>query len=166
MQKINLPEQGYTPTNYAKLVELTQLSNVAFCELFSIPKGTFEKHKAGTRTMKWQDWQVLLETVKQHLTTEQNKMKAYKFESHSKATKFMIDYYVNMCGYKLFEPIIEGGVFAVASKADDTILTLHDDKTIRKSTGHKRDNGVLTEEEYKADSNEHAYTADAASQDE
>lgn len=66
----NLPEQGYTPANYAKLVELTELSNVAFCELFSIPKGTFEKHKAGTRTMKWQDWQALLETVKQHLTTD------------------------------------------------------------------------------------------------
>src|SRR5699024_5363239 len=95
-----------------------------------------------------------------------NIMKAYKFESHSKATKFMINYYVNMCGYKLFEPRIEGGVFAVASKADDTILTLHDDKTIRKSTGHKRDNGFLSEEEYKADSNEHAYTAGAASQDE
>lgn len=69
----NLPEQGYTPANYAKLVELTELSNVAFCELFSIPKGTFEKHKAGTRTMKWQDWQALLETVKQYLATEQQK---------------------------------------------------------------------------------------------
>lgn len=63
----NLPEQGYTPANYAKLVELTELSNVAFCELFSIPKGTFEKHKAGTRTMKWQDWQVLLNTTEQYI---------------------------------------------------------------------------------------------------
>lgn len=59
----NLPEQGYTPANYAKLVELTELSNVAFCEQFSIPKGTFEKHKAGSRTMKWQDWQALLNNV-------------------------------------------------------------------------------------------------------
>ena len=59
----NLPEQGYTPANYAKLVELTELSNVAFCELFNIPKGTFEKHKAGTRTMKWQDWQALATEV-------------------------------------------------------------------------------------------------------
>lgn len=63
----NLPEQGYTPANYAKLVEHTRLSNVAFCELFDIPKGTFEKHKSGKRTMKWQDWQALLETVKQYL---------------------------------------------------------------------------------------------------
>ena len=60
---LSLPEQGYTPANYAKLVELTELSNVAFCELFSIPKGTFEKHKAGTRTMKWQDWQALATEV-------------------------------------------------------------------------------------------------------
>ena len=48
MKMLNLPEQGYTPANYAKLVELTKLSNVAFCELFNIPKGTFEKHGAGT----------------------------------------------------------------------------------------------------------------------
>lgn len=64
---INLPEQGYTPANYAKLVELTGLSNVAFCELFSIPKGTFEKHKAGTRTMKWQDWQLLSTEVTNYI---------------------------------------------------------------------------------------------------
>ena len=93
-------------------------------------------------------------------------MKACKFESHSKATKFMVNYYVNMCGYKLFEPKIEGGVFAVANKADDTILTLHDDKTIRKSTGHKRDNGVLTEDEYRTAHTEYADIASAVSQDE
>ena len=63
----NPPEQGYTPANYAKLVELTGLSNVAFCELFSIPKGTFEKHKAGTRTMKWQDWQALATKVTKYI---------------------------------------------------------------------------------------------------
>ena len=67
MSNSSLPEQGYTPANYAKLVELTQLSNVAFCEQFNIPKGTFEKHKAGTRTMKWQDWQSLLAQVTDHL---------------------------------------------------------------------------------------------------
>lgn len=93
-------------------------------------------------------------------------MKAYKFESHSKATNFMINYYVNMCGYKLFEPRIEGGVFAVASKTDDIILTLHDDKTIRKSTGHKRDNGVLTECDYKVAHGDFADIASTASQDE
>lgn len=60
---MRLPEQGYTPANYQKLVELTGLTNVAFCERFNIPKGTFEKHKAGSRTMKWQDWQKLLTKV-------------------------------------------------------------------------------------------------------
>lgn len=63
----NLPDQGYTPANYAKLVELTKLSNIAFCKQFDIPKGTFEKHKAGTRTMKWQDWQSLLTEVTKHI---------------------------------------------------------------------------------------------------
>lgn len=67
MKRINLPQHGYTPANYATLVELTELSNVAFCDLFSIPKGTFEKHKAGTRTMKWQDWQALLTTTEQYI---------------------------------------------------------------------------------------------------
>ena len=64
---LDLPEKGYTPANYAKLVELTELSNVAFCEQFDIAKGTFEKHKAGTRTMKWQDWQLLLTEVTKHI---------------------------------------------------------------------------------------------------
>lgn len=64
---MNLPNQGYTPANYAKLVELTELSNVAFCELFDIPKGTFEKHKSGKRTMKWQDWQLLLNITEQYI---------------------------------------------------------------------------------------------------
>ena len=73
---INLPEQGYTPANYAKLVELTGLSNVAFCELFSIPKGTFEKHKAGTRTMKWQDWQSLLTEVTHYIKEKDMKILA------------------------------------------------------------------------------------------
>lgn len=99
---LNLPEQGYTPANYAKLVELTGISNVAFCELFNIPKGTFEKHKAGTRTMKWQNWQSLLETVEQHLTTEQYKMKTLyeiyeaahdEADSHSELTsEYLTDY--------------------------------------------------------------------------
>lgn len=64
---LKLPEQGYTPTNYAKLVELTELTNVAFCQQFNIPKGTFEKHKAGSRTMKWQDWQALRNQVEKYI---------------------------------------------------------------------------------------------------
>ncbi|MGP5041089.1 hypothetical protein [Psychrobacter celer] len=64
---LKLPEQGYTPTNYAELVELTELTNVAFCQQFNIPKGTFEKHKAGSRTMKWQDWQALRNQVEKYI---------------------------------------------------------------------------------------------------
>ena len=99
---LSLPEQGYTPANYQKLVELTELSNVAFCELFDIPKGTFEKHKSGKRTMKWQDWQALLETVANYLTTEQYKMKTLyeiyeaahdEADSHSELTnEYLTDY--------------------------------------------------------------------------
>lgn len=72
---INLPDVGYTPANYKALVRLTRLTNAEFYRTFDIPEQTFYKYYAGTRTMKWQDWQALLETVKQHLTMEQNKMK-------------------------------------------------------------------------------------------
>lgn len=96
---LNLPEQGYTPANYAKLVKITQLSNVAFCEKFNIPKGTFEKHKAGTRTMKWQDWQALLKTVKQYLTTEQYIMSKYiTCVGGLRVNNFSFDIYENKDG--------------------------------------------------------------------
>lgn len=60
---LNLPEQGYTPANYQALVELTQLSNAQFCLAFDIPEQTFYKHRSGTRTMKWRDWQALATEV-------------------------------------------------------------------------------------------------------
>lgn len=102
---MNLPEQGYTPANYAKLVELTQLSNVAFCELFYIPKGTFEKHKAGTRTMKWQDWQALLETVKNYLTTEQTIMSNYiTCVGRARINNFSFDVHENKDGSASIRP--------------------------------------------------------------
>ena len=60
---MKLSEIGYTPTNYKALVELTNLSNAEFCRQFSIPEQTFYKHLAGSRTMKWQDWQLLYDAV-------------------------------------------------------------------------------------------------------
>ncbi len=102
---INLPDQGYTPANYAALVKLTKLSNVAFCEQFSIPKGTFEKHKAGARTMKWQDWQALLETVKQYLATEQDTMSNYiTCVGRSRVNNFSFDLYENKDGSASIRP--------------------------------------------------------------
>lgn len=65
---LNLPEQGYTPNNYKALVELTKLSNAAFYRQFDIPEQTFYKHHSGTRTMKWQDWQKLVEAVAEFKT--------------------------------------------------------------------------------------------------
>ena len=92
MKMLNLPNQGYTPANYAALVKLTSLSNVDFCETFDIPKGTFEKHKSGKRTMKWQDWQSLLETVEQHnLTTEQDKMATTKQQKEVMIKELLIE---------------------------------------------------------------------------
>ena len=64
---INLPENGYTPTNYQALVKLTRLSNADFYRKFEIAEQTFYCHLKGTRTMKWQDWQSLLDAVTKFL---------------------------------------------------------------------------------------------------
>ena len=148
---LNLPEQGYTPANYAKLVELTQLSNVAVCELFDIPKGTFEKHKAGTRTMKWQDWQYLIESVKRYLTMEQKNMsETYKARSHSQAVRFMMKYHVGMCGFEVVAPTHhKKGVFSVISRVEDgVLLTLLDNKTIEQSDKKGRHPFLMTDFDY------------------
>lgn len=63
MNNIKLPEKGYTPANYIALVELTRLTNIGFCRQFDIPEQTFYKHRSGTRTMKWKEWQSLLDAV-------------------------------------------------------------------------------------------------------
>lgn len=77
-------------------------------------------------------------------------MPAYQFATHSQATKFLCEYYVNMRGYRLFEPRLASGVFAVACIHDDLILTVLDDKTIQKSSGRVRDGGLFTESDFDA----------------
>jgi len=66
-KSIDLPDQGYTPKNYQALVKLTKLSNADFYRTFEIPEQTFYKHRSGGRTMKWQEWQILINAVKQYL---------------------------------------------------------------------------------------------------
>lgn len=63
MKMLNLPEQGYTPDNYKALVKLTNLTNADFCREFDIPEQTFYKHRLGSRTMKWKEWQSLYNAV-------------------------------------------------------------------------------------------------------
>ena len=71
-----------------------------------------------------------------------------------------------MCGYKLFEPNIEAGVFAVASKEDGLILTLLDNKSIKKTDGYGKDLGFITESESRTAQDEYHEIASSASQDE
>lgn len=66
---INLPEIGYTPANYKVLVELTSLTDADFYNQFQIPRQTFKHHYDGTRTMRWQDWQQLLQQVNDFVKT-------------------------------------------------------------------------------------------------
>ena len=63
MNNLNLPEQGYTPDNYKALVKLTNLTNADFCREFDISEQTFYKHRLGSRTMKWKEWQSLYNAV-------------------------------------------------------------------------------------------------------
>jgi len=93
MNDINLPEQGYTPANYKALVELTQLSNAEFCRTFEIGESTFYKHYAGTRTMKWQDWQALLNTTEQYIMSNY-----ITCVGRSRVNNFSFDIYENKDG--------------------------------------------------------------------
>lgn len=61
---MDLPEHGYTPNNYKALVQSTGLTNAQFCREFEIAEQTFYNHLRGSRTMKWQDWEALLDKVK------------------------------------------------------------------------------------------------------
>lgn len=56
-------EIGYTPNNYKRLIAQTGLSVTDFAKQFDIPLPTLFHHQKGARTMKWRDWQDLLERV-------------------------------------------------------------------------------------------------------
>lgn len=64
---IDLPDVGYTPKNYQALVDATKLTPKEFYEEFSIAHRTFNNHKSGNRTMKWQAWQQLFTDVEAYL---------------------------------------------------------------------------------------------------
>lgn len=72
LKVISLPEYGYTPANYQALVELTKLKPKGFYKQFDIAERTFFNHRSGERTMSWQEWQSLVENVKQYLELKQN----------------------------------------------------------------------------------------------
>lgn len=95
-------------------------------------------------------------------------MKIYKAKKHSEAVRFMTNYYVSMCGFKVRapNPYIEGGVFAVASKVDQKILTLLDDKTIKITSSYGQDLGLLSESDFKQVQDEYHDIASCAGQDE
>lgn len=59
----SLADKGYTPSNYQQLVKMTGLSNVDFYRTFDIPEQTFYCHIKGSRSMRWQDWQELVQKV-------------------------------------------------------------------------------------------------------
>lgn len=64
-----LVEYGYTPANYAKLVELTGLSPKQFYTKFDIKEGTFYQHRRGDRSLKWQEWEDLYNRVSIYLAS-------------------------------------------------------------------------------------------------
>lgn len=93
-------------------------------------------------------------------------MSVYKAKKHSRVVKFMTGYYIGQCGYKVFLPNTDNGVFGVASKEDDLILTLLDDKTIKKTDGSGKDLGFVSQDEYDKAKDEFFDILSMASQDE
>lgn len=100
---IKLPEQGYTPANYQALVELCQLSNAEFYRTFGIGESTFYKHYAGTRTMKWQEWQQLLTKATKYI--EDNIMSNYiTCVGRARVNGFSFDVHENKDGSASIRP--------------------------------------------------------------
>lgn len=64
---IDLPDHGYSPDNYQRLVSATKLKPKQFCQQFGIPAPTFYQHRRGTRTMSWKQWFALLNEVESYL---------------------------------------------------------------------------------------------------
>ena len=100
---INLPDHGYTPANYQALVELTQLSNAEFYRTFKIGESTFYKHYAGTRTMKWQEWQTLLITAT-NLIRENNMSTYITCVGRARVNNFSFDVHENKNGSASIRP--------------------------------------------------------------
>lgn len=92
----------------------------------------------------------------------------YKAKNHSETVRFMIDYYVNLCGFKIIAPTHhKKGVFSVISKVEDgVLLTLLDNKTIEQTDKKGRDPFLLTDFDYQKAHDDYADIISMASQDE
>ena len=93
-------------------------------------------------------------------------MSIYKAKKHSYITNFMTSYYIGQCGYKVFLPKKANEVFAVASKEDNLILILLDDKTIRKTDRYGKDLGFVSQDEFDKAKDEHFDILSMVGQDE
>lgn len=92
----------------------------------------------------------------------------YKAKNHSQAVKFMTEYYVDMCGFKIISPTHhKKGVFSVISREEDAVfLTLLDNKTIEQYDEKSRVSSLLTNFDYQKACDDYADIRSMASQDE
>lgn len=67
---IKLPEYGYTPKNFNKLVDITGMSNVRFMKQFGLEHPSFYKYRSGDRSMAYKTWKRLFEEVQSYLNNQ------------------------------------------------------------------------------------------------
>lgn len=93
-------------------------------------------------------------------------MSTAKVKKHSDAVELMKSYYIDMCGFKVFTPNVKDGVFAVAHKESNRIITLLDNKTIVKTDGYGKNLEFISVEELERAKNDCFDIQSMSSQDE
>lgn len=68
---ITLPDDGYTPSNFAALVDASGLTNADFMRRFDIKKATFYLYKNGGITMSWHNWARVYSEVERFITNKE-----------------------------------------------------------------------------------------------
>lgn len=88
---IKLPECGYTPRNFAALVDATGMSNASFIRKFNIKHSSFYKWCAGDRSMSHKTWETLLNDVQSHVSSTRQQSKVVFNSKGVQPVLFLVD---------------------------------------------------------------------------
>ncbi len=93
-------------------------------------------------------------------------MSTAKVKKHSDVVELMKSYYIDMCGFKVFTPNVKDGVFAVAHKESNRVITLLDDKAIVKTDSYGKNLEFISVDELERERNDRFDIESMSSQDE
>lgn len=88
---IKLPEYGYTPKNFAALVDATGMTNAKFIRQFNIKHSSFYKWCAGDRSMSHKTWESLLVDVQSYITSSKQQSKVTFNSKGVEPVSFVVD---------------------------------------------------------------------------